>query len=68
MNYEQTGSKKIRKSAAAKESIKNVSTGAIIWALVKRHKFALVSTYAVVITLLYLFPMLGVELGILFAR
>lgn len=67
MNYETTGSKKISKKAAVNESIKNVSTGAIVWALVKRHKFALVSIYAVLITVLYLFPMIGVELGSLFA-
>ncbi len=67
MNYEKTGSKKIRKSAAINESIKNVGTGAIVWALVKRHKFALVSIYAVILTILYLFPMIGVELGSLFA-
>lgn len=68
MNYETTGKQKISKKAAVNESIKNVSTGAIIWALVKRHKFALVSIYAVILTILYLFPMVGVELGSLFAR
>ena len=33
-----------------------VSTRKIIWHLIKRHKFFLVSTWAVIITILWLFP------------
>lgn len=68
MEYEKSGSKKIKKSSAVNETIKNVNTSSLVWALVKRHKFALVSIYAVILTILYLFPMVGVELGSLFAR
>lgn len=65
MEYEKSGSKKIRKSSAVNESIKSINTSSLVWALVKRHKFGLVSVYAVIVTLLLLFPMIGVELGAL---
>lgn len=65
MKYEETKVGKIRKSSAVNETIKNVNTSSLVWALVKRHKFGLVSVYAVIVTLLLLFPMIGVELGAL---
>lgn len=33
-----------------------ISTSQIIWHLVKRHKFGLVSTWAVVVTIQWMFP------------
>lgn len=33
-----------------------INTGSIIWHLVKRHKFAIVSTYAIILTVVWMFP------------
>lgn len=58
MNYEATG-KKVNKDtgkSAREYALKNVSTSTMLWAIVKRHKFALVSTYAIVLTIMYVFP------------
>lgn len=38
-------------------------TGQILWHLVKRHKFQLVSAWAIVITIAYMFPPLWDILG-----
>lgn len=62
MTYEKTpvikkASKQAVKQEVAKE-LDRVSTGAIIWHLVKRHKFAIVLIYAITITVLYLAPFL----------
>ena len=40
----------------AVNSLNNISTGAILWHLVKKHKFAIVSMYAIVLTAVYIFP------------
>lgn len=50
-------SKESIKSDQARE-LNRLSTSAILWHLVKRHKFGLVSFYAVAITVLYLMPFL----------
>ena len=58
MEYETTG-KKVNKDTAKNVrnySLKSVGTGAIIWHLVKRHKFGLMTLYALVMTLQYIFP------------
>ena len=58
MKYEKTG-KKVNKDTGnnAKDyTLKQVSTGTILWHVVKRHKFALVTLYAAILTILYLFP------------
>lgn len=68
MEYEKSGSKKISKSSAVNETIKNVDTKAIVWALIKRHKFALVSIYAVLITVVYAMPFLPGEVVSLLSR
>lgn len=40
------------------DELNKLDTGAIIWHLVKRHKFALVTTYAVVLSVFYFMPFL----------
>jgi len=58
MKYELTGKKTNKDSAksAQEYELKGVSTSKIIWHLVKRHKFGLVTGYAIVLTALYIFP------------
>lgn len=60
MNYKETPIKKPKVSGTtlALKGLDRVSTTKIIWYLVRRHKFALVITWAIVITLLYLMPFL----------
>ena len=62
MKYEETPiSNKVSKEAVKKQKtdqLDKVNTSAIIWHLVKRHKFGLVTTYAVVISLYYFVPFL----------
>lgn len=62
MKYEETPiNKTVSKEAVKKhknDQLDKVSTSAIIWHLVKRHKFALVTTYAVVLTVFYFMPFL----------
>lgn len=63
MKYEETP---VKKSNNAKEinkkmknnNLDNVNSASIIWYLIKKHKLLLVTTYAVVITALYLMPFL----------
>lgn len=58
MKYEATpikNSKDLGKTLVIKD-LEKLKTGAIMWHLVKRHKFGLVSIWAVTITVLYLFP------------
>lgn len=38
------------------KDLEKLSTATIIWHVVKRHKFGLVSTWAAIVTTLYLFP------------
>jgi len=57
MKYEATPIKKtVSKDTAAKYELGRYDTGAIVWHLVKRHKFALVVAYAVVISVQYFLP------------
>lgn len=62
MKYEETPiNKTVSKEAVKKhknDQLDKVSTSAIIWHLVKRHKFALVTTYAVVLSVFYFMPFL----------
>lgn len=60
MQYEVTGKKLNKDSAknALQYELKQFSTSTMLWHVVKRHKFGLVSTWAVVITLLYFVPFL----------
>jgi hypothetical protein len=60
MKYEKTpvkhGADLAKKEVLA--DIEKLGTLAILWHLVKRHKFALVTTYATALTLYFLFPFL----------
>lgn len=60
MQYEETPVKKSKVShkQVALQELSRVSTGAIIWYLVKRHKFGLVTTWAIIVTLFYTVPFL----------
>lgn len=51
-----TGSAKAMKSAASDNYLQRISTSKILWHVVKRHKFGLVATWAVIITISYMFP------------
>lgn len=58
MTYEKAG-KKVNKDTAKNaemHELKRVSTSTLLWHVVKRHKFGLVSTYAVLMTAVYIFP------------
>lgn len=58
MQYDKTG-EKVNKDTAKNEAnydMNGIGTGRILWHLVKRHKFGLVTTWAITITVLYLFP------------
>lgn len=60
MKYEETPVKKSKvnhKTLAFKE-LDRVGTPSIFWYLIKRHKFGLVTTWAVIITLFYTVPFL----------
>lgn len=61
MSYETTpfkvgSSSKAIKNKAQNSALSNVGTGQLIWHLVKRHKFGLVSIYAIVLTAVWIFP------------
>lgn len=60
MDFETTpfkaGKVKDMKKNVSNDYLKGISTGTILWHLVKRHKFGLVSIWAIFITLTYLFP------------
>ena len=44
------------KNKVSEDYLRGISTPRIIWHLIKRHKFGLVTTWAVLITLTYVFP------------
>lgn len=59
MEYLETPVKNNVKQAVKSEQkaqLESINTGAIIWHLVKKHKFGLVSTYAFILTAVWLFP------------
>lgn len=47
-------------------ALDKMSTSRIVWYLVKRHKFGLVVTWAIIITISYLFPPFWDTVGSLF--
>ena len=58
MTYEKTPVKPTKltdKDLSIKE-LERLGTPTILWQLVKRHKVGLLATWAIVITLLYVFP------------
>ena len=58
MKYEKTGQKTNKDTAnnAKEYALRNVGTGTLLWHLIKRHKFGIVATYAVVLTAVWVFP------------
>lgn len=56
MQYEDMPVKKTSKKSVDKYNLEKVSTGTMLWHVIKRHKFGLVTAWALVITILYLFP------------
>lgn len=58
MKYEETPVKntKLTHKDVALKTLEVVGTGTVMWFLVKRHKFALVTTWAFIITLFYIAP------------
>lgn len=67
MDFEATpfklGSAKTMKNKVSEDLLSKVSTSRIIWHLVKRHKFGLVSIWAILITLTWVFPPIWDLLG-----
>ena len=64
MKYEATGQKTNKDTAknAEAHSLRGVSTKAMFWAIIKRHKFGLVTIWAVIMTILYMLPFLPGEI------
>lgn len=59
MDYVQTPSKTNIQASTKKlvtKGMKDLSTSYIIWFLVKRHRFALIATWAIIVSALYVFP------------
>lgn len=60
MSYEATpfkvGSGKAIKNKVTNEALNEISTGQLVWHIIKRHKFGLVMTWAIIITISYIFP------------
>lgn len=58
MKYEETPVKpsKVSAKTLALKELDRVGTASIVWFLIKKHKFGLVLTWAIIITVLYVFP------------
>lgn len=56
MKYEKTGNKKPNGKEIALKQLEQVSTSKLILFIVKRHRVGLLSTWAIIITILYMFP------------
>lgn len=56
MKYEKTAIKPTDSKKVTLHDMERLSTGVILWFVVKRHKVGILGTWAVVITLLYMFP------------
>ena len=67
MSYELTepkaGNVKAIKSKVTNEMLDKVSTSRMLWHIVKRHKFGLVVTWGVIMTINYVFPQVWSILG-----
>ena len=50
------GKVKDMRNKVSDDLLSKVSTGRIFWHLIKRHKFGLVATWAILITITYMFP------------
>lgn len=63
MQYEKTGKKSASSKDAADEGIlTSVSTSKMLWVAIRRHKFGLVSAYAIWMTIIYFMPFLPGEI------
>lgn len=62
MKYEKTGKKTVSKDQSDEYVLKSVSTSKMLWVAVRRHKFGIVSTLAVLGWSLYLVPFWPAEL------
>ncbi len=51
-----TGTVREMKNKVSDDYLSKISTSRIFWHLTKRHKFGLVATWAVLITITYMFP------------
>ena len=51
-----TGSAKAMKKNAGDMYLQKISTSQMLWHLIKRHKFGLVSIWAILMTISYMFP------------
>ncbi len=59
MRYEKTPIKHNAKDIIKKQerlTLEQFSTSRLLWTVVKRHKFAIVATWAIIITVVNLFP------------
>lgn len=69
MTYEKTPIKKPTRSdnyAMAVKLAGELKTSTLVWLLVKRHKFAIVVIWAIIMTILFVFPaMPQIVLGLL---
>lgn len=68
MEYEETKDKKTKDTLrnVSMSAVKGIETKYILLALMKRHKFGLVSTYAIVLTVILFLPFLPGEIIDLF--
>lgn len=58
MTYEKTPIKPTAKDKQTLFELNSISSGRIVWFLVKRHKFGLMTTWAAIMTLLFAVPTL----------
>lgn len=56
MTYEHIGARKINSKRAATKAAEMLSTSAILWLLVKRHKVAILATGNVILVLNWAIP------------
>lgn len=65
MTYEETGAKQGKRHSLEYE-LSTLSTATILWHVVRKHKFGLVATYAIVMTPFVLMPSFGTFIVSLF--
>jgi hypothetical protein len=63
-----TGSSKSIKKNISDNVLDKISTGRILWYLVKRHKFGIVLIWAILMTVSYMFPPIWDILGSIVIR
>jgi len=72
MKYEKTGDKKISKTGAKQsrdKALQNIDSKAFMWAKSKQHKFGLMTTYAVILTVYAFVPFIpGEIIAVIFGK